>query len=212
MLDWLAGFVARWTPVVAGPILDVVHWVGHAIASVVYTVFGAVGKAWTGVQDAWGWVDKGISYFVTWVYYRLDRIITKDIPDLWSSLIARAKQLAADAARLFDSAVAEARKLFDSAIAAIADLARWVNVHVLEPLTDLVTQLRADLIKWGYFAYQLLTDLPKLAGLLIRPIVAAAEAAFDDIAAPVGDFAVRLIVKQLPKLLKLAETILTAVL
>lgn len=211
MLDWLAGFVARWTPVVAGPILDVVHWVGHAIASVVYTVFGAVGKAWLGVHDAWNWVDKGISYFVTWVYYRLDRIITKDIPDLWNWIVAQAKHVAQLVAHIYDLALAYALKLYRLAVNAIDDLARWVNVHVLEPLTDAVTQLRADLLKWGYTAWYYITHPDKLAPLLIGAMIAAAEDAFWDLAAPVGRFAFGIILKSADRFAALIETILSAV-
>jgi hypothetical protein len=146
-----------------------------------------------------------------WVHIRLNWIITHDIPALWSRIVADAKQIAADIAHIYDLAVAYALKLYRQAVQLLDDLRTWVEVHVLEPLSDLVSQLRTDLLKWGFFAYQLLTNPPKLAALLIKPIVAAAEAVFWDIAAPVGKFAFGIILKDSAKFAALIETILSAV-
>jgi hypothetical protein len=212
MLSWIAGYVGRWSGQVASEVRSLVQWGLHALAGVVYTVFGNVGKAWGWLLTSLQWMHAQADLFAGWVVTHLVQIVTVDIP-----------RLARDAVNYYDAAIAFAGRVWSDAQAAVAralqlaqqyvaDALNWVRVNVYDPLFAAAKQLETDLLKWGYYAYQLLTHPATLAGLLLDYLIAAAEAAFDRIAVPAGTFALRLITSQLPRFLKLAEAILTAVL
>lgn len=211
MLNWIAGFVDRWTPVVSTAIRDLVHWAIHALAGVVYTVFGHVGAAWREVYDSLTWHLRWAVAFVHSVVSHLDTIITKDIPFLWKYFLAQVVHIGHLIVAALNQALAFADSLYHKAVNAIDALNRWVNTHVLLPLSALIAGLRRDLLKWGFFAYQLLNDPGKLAAILARFIVAAILAIFWTVAGPVGEFIAGIILKQLPRFVKLVETILAAV-
>lgn len=212
MLNWIASYTARWSGWVAGKTIDLVHWGLHAVAGVVYAVFGNVGKAWLAVVGALHWAHQQADGFAWWVVQHFDSLLRYDLPriiDWAAALVQSAEQLAARDYSLLRDALAVAVTGLRQLIAAAV---QWVTVHVYDPLLALCTQLRADLLKWGYWAYQLLNDPPRLAQILLDAIVAAAEAAFWRLAGPAGQFALRLVLANARRFAQLAETILAAVL
>ena len=212
MLQWIAGYVARWTGYVEQNTRGLVQWGLHALAGVVYAVFGNVGKAWGDLRTALGWMHQAADYFVAYTVGHLAAIIKVDLPKLWNYAVAAfkaAEQLALHYYRLAVAAIKVAEQLAAHLVAA---LQAWVVAHVWTPLLALAKQLRADLLKWGYTAWWYITHPGKLAPILLAPLVAAAESSFFAIAGPAGRFALRLVVHQLPKLLTLAEQIVAAVL
>lgn len=184
----------------------------HALAGVVYTVFGHVGAAWLRVWDSLGWILSRADAFVHQVINHIDTIVTKDIPFLWAYFLAQVKSIGHTIADIYDAALAYALKLYHQAINAVDDLNNWINTHVLLPLSADVTALRNDLLKWGYFAYQLLNDPAKLAGILASFIVAALMGIFWSVAGPVGKFIAGIILKDTKRFVDLIETIISAVL
>lgn len=212
MLEWIAGFVDRWAPVVSTAARDLVHWGLHALAGVVYTVFGHVGAAWLSVWDSIKWHLKWADAFVRAVIAHIDTIVTKDIPWIWAYFLSQVKQAALNLLHNIEKVTAYAFGLYQRAIRAIDDLNNWINTHVLLPLNGDVAQLRKDLLKWGFFAYQLLNDPGKLATLLAEAMVSALLAIFWKVATPVGKFIIGIILKDTKRFVQLAETILSAVL
>ena len=212
MLGWIAGFVARWEPVVSRGVRDLVHWGLHALASVVYTVFGNVGKAWVAVVHSLDWMLIHVPRFVAAVFTHIDTIITKDIPAIWHWITAQVAAIGRLIAHVYDLAVSYALSLYNKAVRLLDDLSTWVLTHVLVPLTNITTSLRNDLLKWGYFAYQLLNDPGKLAGILAKYIVAAVLAIFWTVADVIGRFIAGIILHQARRLISVIETVLTAVL
>lgn len=212
MLDWIAGYVARWTGQVEQSTRDLVHWGLHALAGVVYAVFGNVGKAWSDVLTALKWAHREADSFAGYVVGHLAAIVTVDIPRLWSYATAAVKALEQLALRYYHAALAAVQVAEHLAAAAVKSALVWVAAHVYDPLLARAKQLEADLLRWGYYAYQLVTHPDKLAAILLGSLIAFAEASFWRIAAPAGRFALRLIVAQLPAVLRLAEAVVTAVL
>jgi hypothetical protein len=212
MLDWIAGYVARWTGYVEQNTRGLVQWGLHALAGVVYAVFGNVGKAWAELALALAWMHKEAGGFAGWVVAVAERIIRLELPRLWSYAVGAFRAAETLATRLWQDAVRRVAAALSIARALVSALWQLVLRDVWQPLMAITKQLRADLLKWGYVAWFYVTHPDKLAPVLLGALIGAAEAAFGRIAAPAGIFALRLIVHQLPALLRLAETIVTAVL
>ena len=212
MLNWILGYVKRWGGIVADPVIDLVHWAIHAIAGVVYTVFNHVGAAWLSVYHAALWLHKAINAFSYEVWAHLWSIITRDLPGLFHTALSWYRAALKWADRLYHIllhalavALATARRWVD-------DATRWVVDHVWRPLKAAVADLWRNLIKWGYTAWYYVTHPDKLAPILIRPMIRAAEDVFWDVAAPVGNFAFRIVLANSRRFVHLVETILAAVL
>jgi hypothetical protein len=211
VFDWIAGYVARWASVVPSPIRDLVHWAVHALAGVVYTVFGNVGSAWHDLFTAARWLRSTGADLASWVWLHLSRIVTHDLPLLADKILGYYRDAVNLATRLWHDALAAVEAAAKVARRWVDDALAWVTTHVWDPLVADVRQLRSDLLKWGYAAWQLVTDPAKLASILLGALIAVAEAQFWLVAAPVGTFALRIVTANLRKFLQLAETILAAV-
>jgi hypothetical protein len=212
VLNWIKGYIDRWSGVVDSATRDLVHWAIHALAGVVYTVFGNVGSAWHDLFTGLRWLRSTGADLATWLTNHIVWIVTHDLPRLgqlilgyWRDALNFATGLYHDALRAVEAALGVARRLVDDAIS-------WVTTHVWDPLLADAKQLRADLLKWGYTAWQIVTHPGQLAAIVGDALVAWGEAQFWRLAQPVGTFALRLVVANLRRFVQLAETILTAVL
>lgn len=212
MLDWIAGFVGRWAASVPSPVRDLVHWAVHALAGVVYAVFGNVGRAWHDMFTAFHWVESTARDLVIWVVRWLTWLIRVAIPRIDAAILAYWRDALRFARTLYDDALAGILRLSRLARQWVDDALKWVRVNVWDPLLADVRQLRADLLKWGYFAYQLVTHPSQLAAILGDALISWAEQQFWRIAGPAGTFALRLVAANVRKFAQLAETILAAVL
>lgn len=212
MLSWIGAFVGRWAAVVPQDVRDVIHWTAHALASVVYTVFGNVGKAWHDLLGALQWMHARADEFVSYVVGRIAWLVTVEVPRLAATALGYLRTALAFAAHIWSLAQAGLARLEGLARQWVKDALSWVAVHVWQPLDARLRQVAADLIKWGFYAYQLVTHPDQLAAILLGALIAAAESTFFRIAGPLGTFTLRLIMSALPRLLALAESVVTAVL
>ncbi len=212
MLNWISGFVGRWSGRVEKDVRDVIKWTVHALAGVVYTVFGHVGGAWREIFSGYDWIRRHTVDFAHDVYNWIRHIVTVDIPYLWHVLLSDVKGLVTLIAKTWDKAVALVEAAFKTALHAVDNAVKWVIDHVYGPLKAFADQIWHDLLKWGYVAWFYVTHPDKLAPILLRALIAAAEAAFWDISEPVGRFIFAILLKNALKLVRLIETILAAVL
>lgn len=212
MLNWIKGYTDRWTGAVGTEVRDLVHWGLHALAGVVYGVFGHVGKAWGELLAGLQWMHGQADQYVSWTLTHLHQLVIVDIPRLAGDALAGLQRALAWATSLYKLALAGLDRLRADAQQWVRDALKWVQVNVYDPLLARIRQAESDLLKWGFYAYDLLTHPDRLAGLLIGPLVAAAEAAFWTLAGPLGTFALRLIVANTARLLALFEAIVMAVL
>jgi hypothetical protein len=211
VLDWIASFVNRWAPSAGQAVADLVHWAVHALASVVYFVFGQVGKAWSAMWGAYGWQLTAAWQLVQSVIHLGERILKIYFPGVykwiateWASLRGTALAWYHDALRAVDVARTELAHLIDVA-------RQWVLRDIWAPLVRTADQLRADLLKWGYTAWYYITHPDKLAALILVPLIAAAEASVWVIGPPVLKFATVLVLRNVRRVLVLAEDVFTSV-
>jgi len=212
MLNWIRGFVDRWTGAVDARVRELVHWTVHALASVVYSVFGLVGKAWRNVWAAANWLRTTAEDFAAEVYAHIWAIVKRDLPWL-AALITAAR---AYALRLYHVllawAAAEIRAAEQLARRLVDDVRSWAYRDIWLPLLHTAQALRRDLIHWGYTAWWYVTHPAALAGLLGDALVDWAEANAWRVARRLGTFTVAIVAHHTRQLLALAEDILTAVL
>lgn len=212
MFDWIAGFVNGWLGRVAAPILDLVHQVVHAAVGWLLGIIHGVQDAfsfWIGVinwlinqvsklfNEIGSWIDYLWHVILPYIYGRIEAVFNYAI-ELWRDAIAyAARGLAA---------------LEHWAWSWIQYVLRWAYDNIWLPLKKYADAIWDALVKWGYYAWWWITHPAELATALLDYLIAAAETAFWRIAAPVGEFALRIVVANLQRFVQLIETIIAAVL
>lgn len=211
MLGWLDRF---WTGVsgsVGTVISRAVHYAIHALASVVFGVFHAVGDAWHGLYVAMAGLHKALDEFGLAVFVKLAHILTDVIPHLIRWAESRLAMLARALSVLYHQLLADVRALIDRIGAAVTAALRWVEQHVYLPLKAFADQIWNDLKKWGYTAWWYITHPESLAELLVMPLADSLERHAWAIARKLGTFIVALISANIERIAILAEDIITGV-
>lgn len=212
MLSWIAGFIGRWSGAVDQAVRDLIHWTVHALASVVYTVFGLVGTAWKDMWRAVSWLETAAGRFAAQVFGHLWAIIKRDLPWL-ASAITLARQLAV---RLYDAVRAWALGLIRAAealaVRLVNDVRSWAYRDIWLPLLQLARDARRDITRWAWPAFWYITHPAALAGLLGDALVDWLEANSWRVAQRLGSFALHLVLANTRRLAQLAEDIITAAL
>lgn len=211
MLNWLDNFWHRVAGTVGGGISTAVHWAMHALASVVFSVFSNVKKAWAyavgGITALHRTLDnfgKSVLQFADWLWHVA-------IPAILRWVRKELASLAADLAKLRQWALLEFAKIILALQKAVRDLTSWVIRDIYDPLKRYADQIWSDLKKWGYTAWWYITHPLALAEVLIAPLVITLEKYAWSIARQLGTFTLALIAGNLPKLIALVEDIITAV-
>jgi len=189
-----------------------VHWAVHALASVVYTVFGNVGGIWRDLASAWGLFNRMLDKYLPEVWDAFRRVFLQDLPALWRWITGRVAALGRLIDALYNKALAFARNLYSQAVHLITQLTKWVIQNVLDPLTAAFRQAWHWITHEGALVFYYLTHPPALARLILAALIQAAEDAFWTISAPVAEFIWHLVLHQARRLVQLAEQILAAVL
>lgn len=212
MLNWIKGFVGRWAGAVDQAVRDLVHWTVHALASVMYAVFGLVGRAWHNVFAAANWLREQADHLGREVFTTLWSIIKRDLPWLASALVAVRNfalrlyhTLLAWAWREIQAAEQLARRLVD-------DLRQWAYRDIWLPLLHLAADARRDIQRWAWPAFWYITHPDALAGLIGDALVSWLEANAWRVGRRLGTFLLALLVHNLRQVLALVEDVLSAVL
>ncbi len=211
MLGWLDRFFHSVTGTVGSAVSAVVHYAVHALAAVVFAVFGLVRGAWewclSGMVELHTALDdftKAVVDFAKW-------LATVALPALRKWAAAALALLAHDLSLLRTWALEQFAKVALAIDRAYRDAVTWVTVHVYDPLKKYADLIAADLRKWGYTAWYYITHPAMLAELLLVPLVTTFEKYAWAIGKMLGQFLLALIAQNIPKLLTLIEDIITAV-
>lgn len=212
MLSWLDKFFSAASSTIGNAISNTVHWAIHALASVVFAVFSAVGAAWTAFVDATGALVSEVGNLALNVYHFANHVMKVLLPAIYRWAAAELKKLEAYAESVYHWALKE----FDTVRAwvehLISDLTSWVLRDIWDPLKKYADQIWDDLKKWGYVAWWWITHLPDLAEAMIFHIAASTEKHAWELANMLGQFFLSLIIANLNTMLTLIEDIITAVL
>lgn len=212
MLDWIAGFIGRWAGTVDNAVRDLVHWAVHALASVVYAVFGLVGDAWRGMLGAGEWLAGNIGAFAgevsSWIWHIIRKIVpflAAWITRVWNDLLRLLRAVEAWAWR-------EIRAVEQLAVRLVDDVRQWAYRDIWLPLTAAADWLRTHLIQWGYTAWWYVTHPAQLAALLGDPLVDWLEANSWSVARRLGSFTLALVLHNTRRLASTVEDIVAAIL
>ncbi|HEY6278453.1 MAG TPA: hypothetical protein VIX86_19230 [Streptosporangiaceae bacterium] len=211
MLDWIASFIARWAPAVPAAIRDLVHWSVHALASVVYFVFGNVGKAWGYVWGALKWHLTAAVRFVDATYQQLRAILKKYFPAVYNWIAGLIAAVRKDLRTVWHDTLAELDRLRALAAGWIKDVRAWAYRDIWLPLSADTAWLKTHLLKWGYTAWYYITHPDMLANILLDPLITLIERQAWTVAARLGTFTLALAVHNIRRLAQLAEDIIAAV-
>lgn len=212
MLSWISGFVSRWSGAVSADIRDLVHWTVHALASVMYSVFGLVGSAWHNVWAGANWMREQADHLGHEVFSTLWSVIKRDLPWL-AAFITSVRSLAV---RLYNTVTAwawrEIRAAEQLAQRLVGDVRSWAYRDIWLPLEQAATDLRRDLVHWGYTAWWLVTHPDALAARLGDALVSWLEANAWAVGRRLGTFLLALLTHHIRQVLMLLEDVASAVL
>jgi phage-related protein len=211
MLNWLDSFFNNVSGSIGALVSKAVHWAIHALASVVFAVFKLVGKAWntfvSAVKSFHNALDRWAAGVIDWVTW----LVKVEIPAILRWAEAELAKLSATLAQLYDRVTAAIADLIGRIESAVKSVTDWVIAEIWDPLKKYADAIYNDLLKWGFYAYTVLTHLDSLADAMIMYIVASLEKYAWQIAGNLGTFMLALIYKNLARLITLAEDIITAV-
>lgn len=212
MLDWISGWVGRFTGTVDRWVIQLVHWGLHALAAVIETVFRDVTRSW---RDFWGAVvalERALADIGAAVYGLAVRVLKYWVPRLWRYITEAAAALARAITWVWHRAVRIVAELRATVWGWLLGLWRMVLRDVWAPLKADADHLWHLLVTWGYTAWWWITHLESLAEAMIWHLAAAIERHAWQLGARMGQFVTALVLHNTRRLVQLAETILAAVL
>lgn len=212
MLNWLDNFWRNVTGSVGQAVSTAAHWAEHALASVVFAVFGLVGKAWLLFLKAVADLGGSIRGLALEVYTFAVYVVRVLVPRVVKWAEAQLAKLSAMLALVYHDFLAFADWTKARFVQAYHDIETWVLVHVWAPLKAYADQIWADLKKWGYTAWWYITHLDALAEAMIYHIALSLEKHAWELASMLGKFFLSLVIANLKPFLLLIEDIITAVL
>lgn len=211
MLSWLAKYFGSIAGTVGSAVSNAIHYAVHALASVVFSVFGLVGRAWDGLAGAISRFHHYLDVFAQAVVDFAHYVIKTVIPSVvkWAATqLTRLENFITAVWNDLKAAVVALIKRIEAAATAVTN---WAIKNIWDPLKKFADLIWADLLKWGYTAWYYITHPDKLAELLINDIVTSLERHAWSIAQRLGSFTLALISRNLPRIIQLIEDILTAV-
>lgn len=211
MLSWLDRFWHTVTGTVGDAVSTAAHWAMHALASVVFGVFRSVGAAWAKFTDSVADLHNALDDFGRAIYNFGAYVLHHVIPSLLKWAERELAKLSSALSRLYDQVVKWVDDIYKWIAHEVSTVTSWVIRNIWDPLKKYADLIYADLIKWGYYAYKWLTNLPALAEAMIFHIVTSLEKHAWEIADKLGKFALSLVVANLKQFVLLIEDIITAV-
>lgn len=212
MLDWIAGWAARFLGLVGPAVVDLVKWGLHALAGVINAIFAEVAAAWHDMWAAMLAIERACFDFGAAVYGLAVKTLKYWVPKLLRDLAAAAHALWRGIDWVWAHAVQLVKELRATAWAWINGLWHMVLRDVWKPLKDFADHTYSLLVKWGYTAWWWVTHLPSLAEALVFHIAAAIERHAWALARMLGTFLTALVLHNARRVVQLAEQILAAVL
>lgn len=211
MLNWLDQFFTATKILVGQQVSDVTHWALHALASVVFSVFRLVGKAWDKFTAAVARFGKEAGHFAHEVWSWAAYLVRVVIPRILRWAERELAKLAAAIAQIYHELLTWVSRILARLEQDIKDLTHWVLVNVWAPLKRYAEKIYADLLKWGYTAFWFITHPAALAERLIFDIANSLEKHAWQLGGKLGTFLLSLVARNIPKLAALIEEIITAV-
>lgn len=210
------GWLLNWIYGQAVPALvDLYNWVRGvvlALASRLDDLFTQQKFAWLGnwqALDAWSRshnrVMNSIKYRLGWLYVHgfieqgnyLHNLIIND--EAWSR-------------RWFDTLLADVIYVKNFGIWQLQQFSKWLFQNTIVPIQGQLHDLKDEMLKYAIAAYSLVTDPPKLSGMLFWPLFNIFSADPFTIGKTIGDWLAKLVWANTVRTIHLAEQILTDVL
>jgi hypothetical protein len=212
VIDWLTGWFTGAASLVAKPIVDMVHWAVHALASVVLAVFDHVFGEWRSLAS-WSlrWIP-GLRWLLGMIAATFRDIKRVIIPYVMRWVRAGFASVERFIHWVLATALAGIHQAREFAQLLVSNALKWVVAHVFAPLWAWVQRLYHLILTWAYVAWWWVTHLDALADALLLHLVGSLERSAWDVAGKLGRFALALVTRNLARFLQLAESIIAAVL
>jgi hypothetical protein len=212
VLNWLDSFFSSAASTIGTAVSNAVHWAVHALASVVFAVFGLVGKAWSALVNAVHSFHAALDRWATEVIRFAEYVIKVVVPRIYRWATAELAKLSSALAAYYRYFLARIADVIDRIAAAVTSVTNWVLAHVWAPLKAYADQIWDDLKKWGYTAWWYITHPQALADLIVMPLVTSVEHNAVAIASQLGQFLLAMLLTNITKVITVIEDIITAVL
>jgi hypothetical protein len=212
MPSWLRTLIFGGWAGVADEIKQLLNQALGGLASWIQSLFGTSKQAWTELWAAFDGLAQDTDYFGNRVWLNLNWTGRSVIPSLARYVDAFNRRQDSWNAKWHALLWQRDAQNHDFTVSQIGAAKLWALGAIFLPLSKLIIALTADVLKWAYWAFQLLNDPPRLAGMLLWPLTAVMEATWEAWTLSVGDWVGKLILHNLLKVIHLAEQILSDVL
>lgn len=209
------GWIAREFDSVSGLIDNTVRqWVRDLVNGLygfLHAVFGLVSEGWENLVSAaylaWHSITSFMDETVLKIYYILRQVIPA-VVKAYKDSIALVDKYARD---VYSWATREFQLVRDALDAAFNALKKFVIDDIWKPLDDLVTSALKWITTRGETVWHYISNPVDLVDLLWDYLIAKLEAEAWNIGEKLGSFFLALVIKNLPRFVKLLEDILNAV-
>jgi phenylpyruvate tautomerase PptA (4-oxalocrotonate tautomerase family) len=211
MLGWLDRFFSAAAGTIGGAVSNAIHWAIHAAMAVVLSVFGLVTGAWSVLVDAYHLFLSGLDRFTAEVIRFASYVVHDLIPRVVRWAERELAKLSAALAAVYRDLIRAVNDLILRIAAAVRSVTAWVIREVYDPLRKYADLIWADLLKWGFYAWSVLTHLAAFADTFLMYLVRALEKQAWAVAKQLGTFTLAILHTQLKTIISVIEDILTAV-
>lgn len=209
MLDWIKNLYYQ---AFVGVPSQVAHWVLDQLKHVVAwleNVLGSHKSRWGDIWQSARSLASGVDALGRETYWMLWRIRRQQVPGVvaWAGRRFTADEHTGAARYTYLRQLIQ--RNYNTEKSDLSSFKRWLLLLVVAPILWTLKTIGEQMIKWAFFAYQLLTAPLKLANILFWALISVLEANFWEVAAKFGEYVARLVWANMPKTLQIIEQIIT---
>lgn len=212
MINWIERWFHDGTSYLARKALHWVHVALHAIAGIVTGIVGNVRLAWQDLQHAVWYAFEQATYGAELTYHAIWWLVNRGIPFVYRYIIAHVKYLESAIAKAATLALHDAIALFDQAEKYTREFTAWFHANIVAPIDNSLHNAWHWINVHGEYAWKLVTHPDRLADLIVAHFAGAIMRASDGVAITIGTTILHILTKQLGRVARIAEQIISSAL
>lgn len=211
MINWIEHWFSDGASYITHRVLTWIHVALHAIAGIITGITGNVTRSWDDLQHAIWLVFDEVNYGARVTYHAIWWLVNRGIPYVYRYIISHVKLLESDLAKAISRLLADIVSAIDLAEKYAREFVAWFHANVVVPLANSLGEAWHWINSEGNYVWQLITHPDRLADLILAYFAGAIMRASDKVATAIGAALWDILTKNLHRVLRVAEDIISAV-